>query len=210
MHASMNPVVSVVKPGEHREAADAIAQGHADYPSFRYLFPDDRRRARALRAFFGATVRDAVPFGSVLTVRDGGRVQATAVWLPPGAFPWTRWRKARATPAFISVLAADPRAFRSFIRYGARVEQHHRGEPHWYLVVLSVRPESQRAGHGRRLIEPILERADREGVACRLETSDVNNIAYYRRFGFELDGQLEVLADGPPLHVMHRPVPVGA
>jgi ribosomal protein S18 acetylase RimI-like enzyme len=195
----------VVRRGAHREAADAIAAGHADYPSFRHLFPDPQRRARALRALFGATVRDAIPFGSVLAVREGGRVQATAVWLSPDAFPWTAWRKVRATPAFVSVLAADPRAFRAFMRYGARVEQHHHGEPHWYLVVLSVRPGSQRSGHGRRLIEPVLQRADRDGVPCRLETADPNNIEYYRRVGFELDAPLEVLPGRLPLQVMHRP-----
>jgi hypothetical protein len=100
-------VVSVVNPREHREAADAIAAGHADYPSFRHLFPDPRRCARALRSFFGATGRDAVPFGSLLTARVGDRAQATAVWLRPGAFPWTWWRKVRAAPAFASVDASS-------------------------------------------------------------------------------------------------------
>lgn len=199
--------VSTVPPGEHRAAAAAIAAGHADYPAFRHLFVDPRRRARALRAFFEATVRDAVPFGSVLAVPDGPTVAATAVWLPPGAFPWTPRRKLRATPTFGRVLIADPRAFPAFVRYGNVVEKAHHGDPHWYLVVLSVRPEHQRHGLGSRLVEPVLERADRDGVVCRLETSDPANVGFYERFGFEVVGPaLSVLAGGPDLIAMRRPV----
>jgi ribosomal protein S18 acetylase RimI-like enzyme len=201
-----HPGVSVVRQGQHREAAAAIAAGHANYPSFRHLFREPRRRERALRAFFGATVRDAIPFGSVLAVGDGGRAQATAVWLPPGAFPWSPGRKLRAAAAFGRVLLADPAVFPAFLRYGAAVERHHRDlEPHWYLVVLSVRPDWQHRGLGSRLVAPILERADLDGTPCRLETSDPDNVAFYERFGFQVVDELAVLAGGPPLISMHRP-----
>jgi GNAT superfamily N-acetyltransferase len=199
--------VSVVRHGHHREAADAIRAGHAEYPSFRHLFPDPSRRAKALRAFFEATVRDAIGYGSVLAVGTGSRIDATAVWLPPGTFPWTAARKLRATPAFTRVLLAEPRAFPAFARYGGVVERAHRHDESWYLVVLSVRPEAQRRGLGSQLVEPILEHADREGVPCRLETADPANVAYYQRFGFTvLEPPLRVLRDGPALIRMHRPV----
>jgi GNAT superfamily N-acetyltransferase len=201
--------VAVVGRDEYRSAAAAISAGHAEYPSFRHLFPDPARRARALRAFFEATVRDAIPFGAVFATGEGGQVDATAVWLPPGAFPWSAWRKLRATPLLARVFLADPRAFPAFARYGGIVERHHRGNgASWYLEVLSVRPGSQRRGLGTRLLEPILERADRDGVPCRLETSDPANVAYYQRFGFDIDGPpLVVLRDGPTLTTMQRPAP---
>jgi hypothetical protein len=53
----------------------------------------------------------------------------------------------------------------------------------------------------------VIQRADREGVACRLETAEPANVGYYRRFGFtQIDPPLRVLRDGPPLIRMHRPV----
>jgi GNAT superfamily N-acetyltransferase len=199
--------VSAIGLGQHQAAADAIVAGHANYPSFRHLFPDPGRRAEVLRVFFEATVRDAIPFGSVLAAREGERVDATAVWLPPGAFPWTARRKLRATPAFTRVLLAAPSSFPAFVRYGSIVERDHRHDASWYLVVLSVRPEAQRRGFGSLLVEPVLERADREGVPCRLETSDPANVAYYHRFGFSVvEPALDVLRDGPSLIRMHRPV----
>src|SRR5262245_14725945 len=90
--------VSVLQRGQH--GAGAISACHAHYPTFRYVFAAPRRRARALRAFFSATVRDAIPFGSALAVWRDEEVAATGVWLPPGAFPWSTGRKAAATGAF--------------------------------------------------------------------------------------------------------------
>ena len=203
-------VVAALSPGQHGGGAAAIAAGHADYPTFRHVFPDPRRRARALQAFFSATVRDAIPFGSVLAVWDGSLVAATAVWLPPGGFPWSAMRKLAATPALSRVLAADPRAFLTFMRYGAKVERAQPSEPHWYLEVLSVRPEHQRHGLGSRLVTPILERADRDQVSCHLETADPANVEFYRRFGFEVvNPALEVIPGGPTLTMMRRSTPSG-
>ena len=201
----IEPVVVTLRRGQHRAAADAMAAGHAQYPSFCHVFPDQRRRARALRAFFTASVRDAIPFGSVLAVTDGSHVDAAAVWLPPGAFPWSLARKLAAAPTLGRVAMADPRAFPTFLRYGENVERAHPEEPHWYLEALSVRPECQRRGLGSRLVQPILERADMEGVPCYLETSDPANIAFYGRFGFDVVGPpLVVVPDGPPLTAMWR------
>jgi GNAT superfamily N-acetyltransferase len=198
-------VVSVLQLGQHSAGAAAIAAGHADYPSFRYLFPDPRRRARALRAFFTATVRDAIPFGAALAMWRDSVVAATAAWLPPDAFPWSVRRKLAASARLTQVLIADPRAFPAFMRYGANLERAHPTERHWYLEVLSVRPEHQRQGLGTRLVTPILDRADGDGLPCYLETADPANVDFYQRFGFEVvDAALTVIPGGPPLTTMRR------
>lgn len=198
--------VIILESGQENFAAAALVESHCDYPAFCDVFPDRHRRRRALQPFFRATVRDAVPFGAVYAAADGSRCLAVAVWLPPGAFPWSARRKARATPDFMRVLAADPRAFRRFTRYGANAERAHPGVPHWYLEVLGVRPEFQRQGIGRRLIEPILDRADTDEVPCVLETADRANVAYYERFGFSVvDDDLPLVPNGPTHVAMQRP-----
>ncbi len=150
-------------------------------------------------------IRDAIPYGSVLADVDGSRLSGVAVWLPPGAFPWTSRRKLRAAPAFARVFLADPRAFPTFVRFGANLERVHPTEPHWFLVVLSVRPEFQRRGVGSRLVVPMLEAAERSSVPCYLETSDRANVAFYERFGFVvLDSELALLPGGPTLVAMRK------
>jgi predicted N-acetyltransferase YhbS len=58
---------------------------------------------------------------------------------------------------------------------------------------------------GSRLVEPILERPDRDGLPCRLETSDPANVPFYRRFGFEVeDPAFEAIPGGLLLTTMRR------
>ena len=201
-----HPAIGVLRKAQVDGAAAALTASHADYPAFCHVFPDRRRRARALASFFRATVRDAIPFGAVHAAVDGRQVLAVAVWLPPGAFPWSALRKARATPSFMRVLAADPSAFGTFVRYGANAERAHPREPHWYLEVLGVRPGSQRQGLGTRLIQPVLGQADADRRSCLLETSDRANVPYYERFGFSvINDDLALVPNGPTHVVMRRP-----
>jgi GNAT superfamily N-acetyltransferase len=57
---------------------------------------------------------------------------------------------------------------------------------HYYLWGLAVRPGEKRKGIGSALMEPVLAKADAEGMPIYLETHDEKNVAYYRRHGFEL------------------------
>jgi ribosomal protein S18 acetylase RimI-like enzyme len=187
-------------------AGDAFAASHADYPAFRALFPAPARRDRALRAFFTATVADAAGAGVVHAVIDRSAVLGAAVWLPPGGFPWSIRRQLAAAPAFARVAVAAPTRFPAFVRCGAAAQRAHPHDRHWYLAALGVRPEAQRGGLGTRLLGPVLARADRDGLACYLETSDHANVAFYQRLGFEVaDADLSLVPGGPAHVAMRRP-----
>lgn len=156
--------------------------------------------------FFEAAVRDAIPFGTAFAAVEGDAVLGLALWLPPGAFPWSALRKLRATPAFLRVWAADPRHFATFTRLGMNSEKNHPTDRHWSLEALGIRPETQRKGLGSRLVQPVLDRADSEGVECYLETSNPQNVAFYERFGFRVLKDLPLIPSGPPHIAMRRPV----
>jgi hypothetical protein len=55
--------ISVLSPSQAAAGA-VLSRSHADYPSFRHLFPDPERRARALVAMFTGIARDAARLGS--------------------------------------------------------------------------------------------------------------------------------------------------
>jgi GNAT superfamily N-acetyltransferase len=156
--------VVIGERGGHRAPPQQSRRGHAEYPSFRYLFSDPARRASALRAFVEATVRGCEPVGRRAHYR---RKDAVSMRPLSGSLRvrsrWSAWRKLRAARSFARILVAAPHAFPAFARYGAVAERHRREDrTSWYLEVFSVRPESQRRGFGTRLLEPILERTDRE------------------------------------------------
>jgi len=58
---------------------------------------------------------------------------------------------------------------------------------YYFCNIVTVRPEAQGKGVGRRLMEVVLERADGEGRKCYLESSrEVPNVAIYEKMGFKV------------------------
>jgi GNAT superfamily N-acetyltransferase len=198
-------------PGDARAAGAVLARSHANYPSFRHIFPEPARRARALEAMFTGVARDAAWLGSAYAaVSDDGTVIGVAIWLAPGRFPWSVWRQLRGAGWMLKVLLAAPGSFRAFMKTGANGARLHPAYPHWYLVTMGVDPDAQRIGLGGRLLEPVLEIADRDRVDCYLETAKRENVAYYARHGFAVeDSALQLVPDGPA-HVAMRRRPVAA
>jgi len=83
------------------------------------------------------------------------------------------------------------------------VRAHPRGE-HWYLALLATDPAHQGRGHGDALLGAVHPRADAAPVPTYLETQKEANLAYYRRFGYEVVDELHV-GRCPPVWTMERP-----
>jgi GNAT superfamily N-acetyltransferase len=198
--------IELLVPKQAAAAGRVLSRSHVDYPSFRDLFPDPARRARVLSALFTGIVRDAAQLGSAYgAMESDGEVNGVALWLAPGKFPWSPVRQLRGAGWMLSVLLADPRSFRRFMRTGANGARLHPDDRHWYLESMGVDPAVQRQGVGRRLLEPVLELADRARIDCYLETADPRNTAFYARHGFEVENDgLQLVPDGPPHVAMRR------
>lgn len=59
-----------------------------------------------------------------------------------------------------------------------------------YLWFIGVNPVDQHSGIGSRLLNEVIELADHKGLPVFLETSTVQNLAWYRRFGFQVYDEL--------------------
>ena len=78
---------------------------------------------------------------------------------------------------------------------GARL---HPADRHWYLETMGVARGAQRQGVGGRLLEPVLEIADRDQVDCYLETAEPRNAEYYARHGFVVENPAPAAGVGWP------------
>lgn len=197
--------IDQIRRSERGETERMLARAFHDSPLMAHCIPDDRKRLRLLRSFFKASVRDALPFSTVWVARDGGLVVGAAVWLPPEGYPPGTWRQLRQAATSFSLFPMAPRSVGPSLRYLRASERVHPKDTHWYLAVLGVEPSAQGRGIGGRLIAPVLQRADTEGLPAYLETDKERNLAFYARARFEL---VETLhpdgSDAPPLWTMWR------
>jgi GNAT superfamily N-acetyltransferase len=198
--------ISRIGPAHRRSAIATLGRAFHDDPLFGYFQPDVLRQIRLIPAFMRAVVADSVPHGETWVALADGKAKGVAGWLPPGAYPRPRGREAlmylRFAPAFLrNRWSRGPEGLRLL---GA-IDRLHPKEPHWYLAVLGVDPELQHRGVGTRLLEPVLDRCDSEGMPAYLETQKPENVAYYRGRGFEVVEEVRLPGSAcPPCWTMQR------
>jgi GNAT superfamily N-acetyltransferase len=184
--------------GDVRSVASTLARAFHDDPVMTWLFGDQPGpRLRRLRRYFASEARRHRRRGQVWV---GGDHTGVAFWDPPGLWRAT-WPQLMRS-ALVMVPALGPRIFGAAKALDL-IDRAHPREHHWYLAVLGTDPQHRGQGVGTALVNPVLERCDREGLGAYLESSKPTNVPYYERFGFSVTGQID-LPSGPPVWPMWR------
>lgn len=194
-----------VDPVQVQTIASSMARAFEYEPNFEFVLPDPSRRASVLPWIFGRSVAAlAARLGEAFTTEAG---EGGAFWIAPGRHVGflAAARAGMLEAPFRMGLGGAGR----FARLGSRIDGVRLAqvsEPHWYLMALGVDPSRQRFGIGGALLRPILDRADRSGVACYLETFAERNLAFYARHGFRVCAE-DAVPGGPRFWGMiRRPV----
>jgi ribosomal protein S18 acetylase RimI-like enzyme len=187
----------------YRQAAQILARAFVDDPvtvaCFQNFSPD--RRLNALIVDFTAELLVCLRRGYPLQVNDDGKVIASAVIYPPGAYPlpvWDQWLL-----LIKSILGNGFYGVSPWMRWLAEVEKLHPTKPHYYLEYLGVEPEQQGKKVGSALLRCLFDKADEEQVGCYLENANPRNIPFYQRCGFQIINEKEII--GIPSWFMWRP-----
>ena len=179
---------------------DLVKKVFRDDPLMVWFLLQDHRRAAAFETFYDFMVNTfCLPHGLCWVTPD---VSGAALWMPPGKWELTPIKQ-------FSMIGVIVRSFgwRSLmLKYGERqkIDKCHPRKPHYYLAGLGVSQELRGQGVGSALIKPILDRSDREGIGCYLETSLERNLNFYQRHGFTVTQQLGIGPDKFPLWLMWR------
>ena len=62
----------------------------------------------------------------------------------------------------------------------------------------------QGRGAGTQLMQPVLQKCDKEGIPAYLESSKERNVPLYERNGFKVTKEMVVPAGGPKIWLMWR------
>jgi ribosomal protein S18 acetylase RimI-like enzyme len=177
-YAQRDPSIATIEPGRIGGLLAITAFGlvwnGVVLPIYWLLVREIRKRrklAREGQQIAGEIVRcsgDRDSDGDLtLQVRFGFRSPNTGAWI--------EGQDSQTRKEFLAVLA-----------YMDKIHKREAPGPHWYLWALGVEPGHQGQGIGSRLIQPVLARADKDGVPCYLETQTEGNVAFYQKQGFEV------------------------
>jgi ribosomal protein S18 acetylase RimI-like enzyme len=73
----------------------------------------------------------------------------------------------------------------------SKIKKLYPKEPIYYLWFIAVDPEYQHQKIGSTLLESVIKDSIQQGTPIYLETSALNNIPWYERFGFKRYGELD-------------------
>ncbi len=173
-----------LSPAQVDQASAVLCRAFYHDPLVEYVVPDETRRARVLPSFYRIVVRYTVRYGEVYTMPA---VEGVACWLSPGNTTPSTWRLLRVAPSALFAFGfAEQSRNITYSRYTDDLHARAVSGPHWYLWGLGVEPSRQHQGLGGQLIQPILARADRDGLPCYLETTRQVNVPFYERHGFTI------------------------
>jgi len=180
--------------------AKALARAFEDDPVLSWVFRDESERlARLERSFVLYLRRIWLPHRECYAT---DRLFGASLWMPPGKWHLGFLAQLRLVPSMISVVGGNlPRLMRVL---NLIEKKHPKAPTHYYLAVLGIEPEFQGRGFGGAVMQPVLQRCDREGIPAYLESSKKRNIVLYERHGFEVVEELRLPQDGPPLWRMWR------
>lgn len=174
-----------------------IGRSFADDPVNQWVFGG----ASGLKSFYEAQARKLYLKKGFGIVTDNE--MAGALWLLP--------RISKQIPLWNSLDIAA-----SMIRHGgfgslirglkvdASLAKHKPKTPHYYLFAIGALPEGQGKGYGGRLMEAALKTVDEAQAPAYLESSTLNNVPFYRRYGFKVIEELVPAPNAPSLWLMWR------
>lgn len=198
----MSPQARPARKDDVGELSRTLARAFYDDPVMIWLLPDEKARTEQLcRLFTTMTRHHHLGRGGVEVACDGPGVGAAALWDPPNQWQETRRAQLAMTPTFIRVFGL--RSMR-----GRAVQELMKGvhpeEPHWYLAVIGSDPTVRGRGFGQVLMRSRLDRCDAEYCPAYLESTKVENVPYYERFGFTVTSEIVLPDGGPTMWAMWR------
>ena len=193
-----------LKRSQAKPAAEVLARAFYDDPLFAYFFPDAEQRKSMAPQLFEFWIRHAISYGEVYTTSPN--LEGIIVCFSSRKADRTIWRiiLSGSFPIYARLdkeIALKRHLINDFCE---TIRKRNAPPDYWYLEFIGIAPEFQGKGYASSLIKPMLARLDKEHLPCYLETENEDNVALYRRYGFELMEEASIPGSGLKLWAMLR------
>ena len=179
---------------------DTIAVAFHNDPVWSWAFPDEKARPAQFRRWWPLFVEGALAQGFSWMAAGA---ETVTVWIKPNMPELTDEAEARVLPTLEALLGARSRiVLEGLLRFEAA---HPHDVPHYYLSFVATHDDHRGKGVGEQLLAQNLELIDAEHLPAYLESSNPNNLARYRRLGFEPLTEFSLPDNGPAVTTMWRP-----
>ena len=167
-------------------AVETFVKAFYDDPLAIYMFGKESDRSVCLRNYFNFRIKYGVLFGEVYA--SSLNFEGLAVWISNENIKMTNWKMVRAggMKLFSKMGSGMISKMMEIEKYTSEIHHHYVNIPHWHLTPIGVNPEHQGKGYGSTLMRAMLNRFDKDKIACFLETQSKKNVEIYKRYGFEI------------------------
>jgi GNAT superfamily N-acetyltransferase len=148
-------------------------------------------RRRSLERFYSSVLHGLNRRGQIFGGFRDAEMIAVCAFAPPGHCQATLAEKVRILPSV--VLANQIGTAGRILQWVGAWSRRDPSEPHWHLGPVAVEPAVQGQGVGRTLIADFCTRMDECAGLAYLETDKRENVRFYRRFGFSVVAEADVL-----------------
>jgi len=194
MHVPEANHVRKATPAELEAMVEILGDAFEDDPVMRWVTP----KTSYPRYAFALTLPSCLGHEHTYVTADGTGV---ASWLPPGV--------ELESPVSVDVI------WKGLTQYGPgslirglatllQTQKRHPKQPHYYLFTIGALRSARGRGVGSALMREGLAKCDEEHMPAYLESSNAENLPFYRKHGFKVVDELRLTMNGPTMWLMWR------
>ena len=209
MQLQQSPDVIQLQQPQFLDAGSVAAKAFENDPVLTYLISDNREfRKQSLTWLMCKLIAYSTRFNHVYTTQ---KLEGISAWIPPEtnfSNPFQLLKMVWSLQLYTLPTKIRWTRLGRCLKLLWAVEHAQQQDmdncPHWYLGIMMVDPTAQGRGIGSHLLQPILQQASHEGIACYLVTFTKQAVRFYQKHGFEIVQSQKISLHAPPFWTMKR------
>ena len=173
-----------LKKKDINKSAEILAKVFYDYPTFRHIF-GEKHIHKNLQVFLRFLTKYTFLYGE--TYASSSDLEGIILYIDFDNYKFNLFRSLRAGVLSMIKMGRDTgMRFNEYGEFSLKIHKKTIKAPHQYLLFLGVDPKKHGRGFGKRLMSQLVKTAEEKNQPCYLETHHTKNIAFYKKYGFEV------------------------